>query len=105
MLIGLGSSLAGLLALGIYSYSVSRRSEASILLTYSNLLMGVREAGLASLSPVIDVAGIDNLAYLVERQNAMIMHITHEDVHYYLVQVEVNTYRYMTGQDRDANPG
>jgi signal peptidase I len=105
-LIGLGSTLAGLLALGIYSYSVSRRSEESIIqLKYSNLLMGVYEAGLAALSPVIDVTSIDDLARLAERQNAMIMHLNHEDVHYYLVQVEGKTYRYMTGQDRDTNPG
>lgn len=105
-LIGLGSTLAGLLALGIYSYSVSRRSEESIIrLKYSNLLIGVYEQGLASLSPVIDVTSIDDLARLAERQNAMIMHLTHEDVHYYLVQVEGKTYRYMTGQDRTAIPG
>ena len=105
-LIGLGSTLAGLLSLVIYSYSVSRRSEESIIrLKYSNLLMGVREAGLASLSPVIDVTSIDDLAHLAERQNAMIMHLNHEDVHYYLVQVEGKTYRYMTGQERDAIPG
>lgn len=105
-LIGLGSTLAGLLALGIYSYSVSRRSEESFIqLKYSNLLIGVYEAGLASLSPVIDVTSIDDLAHLAERQNAMIMHLTHEEVHYYLVQVEGKTYRYMTGQDRTAIPG
>jgi signal peptidase I len=105
-LIGLGSTLAGLLALGIYSYSVSRRSEESIIhLKYSNLLMGVREAGLESLSPIIDVTSIEDLAHLAERQNAMIMHLTHEDVHYYLVQIEGKTYRYMTGQERSANSG
>jgi signal peptidase I len=105
-LIGLGSTLAGLLALGIYSYSVSRRSEESIIhLKYSNLLIGVYEQGLESLSPVIDVTSIDDLARLAERQNAMIMHLAHEDVHYYLVQVEGKTYRYMTGQDRSTIPG
>lgn len=63
------------------------------------------EAGLASLSPVIDVTSIDDLARLAERQNAMIMHLTHEDIHYYLIQVEGKTYGYMTGQDRTAIPG
>jgi hypothetical protein len=35
----------------------------------------------------------------------MIMHLTHEDIHYYLIQVEGKTYGYMTGQDRTAIPG
>jgi signal peptidase I len=105
-LIGLGISLAGLLGLWIYFTITSRRDpEAIIRMKYASLLMGVYGAGLESLSPVIDVTSIDDLARLAERQNAMIMHLTHEDVHYYLVQVEGKTYRYMTGQDRSAIPG
>jgi hypothetical protein len=105
-LIGLGSSLAGLVALWIYSYSISRRSEESIIhLKYSFLLMGVHEKGLESLSPVIDVTGIEDLVKLAQRQNVMIMHLKHGDVHYYLVQVEGKTYRYMTGQGHNAEPG
>ncbi|MGB8213415.1 MAG: signal peptidase I [Anaerolineales bacterium] len=100
--IGLGISLLGLLALGCYYYFATRGSEESIIrMKYAALLVGVREPGLESLSPVIDVNSMDDLARLAERQNAMIMHLTHADVHYYLVQVEGTTYRYMTDKRQE----
>ncbi len=105
-LMGLGSSLAGLLAIGLYSFFQSRHyEESAIQMKYAALLMGVREAGLESLSPVIDVIGIEDLVKLAERQNVMIMHLGHAEQHYYLVQVEGKTFRYVTGQGHGAASG
>jgi hypothetical protein len=105
-MIGLGISLVGLLAFWVYFLLVSRRDPHAIVrMKYGSLLMDVYERGLESLSPVIDVAGIDDLARLAERQNAMIMHVKHDEVHYYLVQAEAKAYRFVVNQDPGLNPG
>lgn len=97
--IGLGLSLFGLLVLGIV-YSTTSKSDqaAAIRIKYGSLLMDVYDRGLETLTSVIDVTTIDDLAKLAERQNAMILHITRDSVHYYLVQHEGTTYRYVIGK-------
>ena len=104
-MIGLGISLGGLLALWVYFLLAIRRDPHAIIrMKYGSLLMDVYERGLESLSPVIDVAGIDDLARLAERQNAMIMHVKHDEVHYYLVQAEGKAYRFVANPDPGINP-
>ena len=74
--------------------------EATIRLKYSALMVEVGERGLESLSPVIDVASIEELARLAERQNTMILHLVHADVHYYLVKGDGMGFRFRTGLDQ-----
>ena len=108
-IIGLVISLGGLLALGLYFYIASRRSQETIIrIKYGSLLMDVYDRGLETLAPVIEVTSIDDLAKLAERENVMIMHLhlaRRDFVHYYLVQIEGTTYRYVTGKGRMTNSG
>lgn len=99
--IGILISLGGLLALWRFYYRASKRSLDTIIhIKYGSLVMDVYDQGLKMLSPVIEVASIDDLAMLAERQNAMILHLTGEHAHYYIVQINGTTYRFVTGKDR-----
>ena len=57
--------------------------------------MDVYESTLESTATSIDVASIDDLARLAERQSTMILHMTRNFLHYYLVQGSGVTYRYV----------
>jgi signal peptidase I len=104
-LIGLVISLGGLGGLGFYFYQTSKGSpEAVITIKYGPLLMEVHDLRPDTLTPVIDVTTIDDLAKLAERQSAMIMHTVCEDVHYYFVQAEGTTYRYVPVKDPAPGP-
>jgi signal peptidase I len=95
-LIGLGLSLPGLSLAVWYAYGTARSSqEALIRLKYGTLLMDVYEGALESTATNIDVASIDDLARLAERQSTMILHMTRNFLHYYLVQGSGVTYRYV----------
>jgi hypothetical protein len=92
---GLFISLCCLLAAGLYIYStVQNDQEALIQLKYGTLLIDVYEGSYEPAPPVIDVTSIDNLAKLAERHNTMILHITRDFLHDYLVQGNRATYRY-----------
>ena len=104
-LTGFGLTLVGLLLLGWSLLKTAKRSqEALIRLKYSALLMEVYDRGFEALSPVIDVTSIDDLAKLAERQNAMILHMTRDHVHYYLVQSDGRSYRYVISEGRNNLP-
>jgi signal peptidase I len=97
---GLIISLAGLLALGLIFNAASKYSQNSgISLKYGSILMDVYDQRLENLSPIIEVTSIESLAKLAERQNAMIMHLIRGFVHYYFIQIEGTTYRYVNGKD------
>lgn len=105
-LIGLGISLGGMLILGIYVYNVSRRSQESLVrIKYRAMLVDVHTNGLETRSPVIDVTTIDELAKLAERQNSMILHDVRGLIHYYLVQTDNITYRYILREGRVDDVG
>jgi signal peptidase I len=94
---GLVISLGGLLALVIFYLIASKRSQETIIrIKYGSVLIDVYDKGLRTLAPIIDVASIDDLAKLAERQNTMIMHLEEDLAHYYLTQVDGTTYRYGT---------
>jgi signal peptidase I len=106
-LAGLVVSLAGLLGLGLYFYKASQRSPAAVIgIKYGPILMDVQEQGLERLSPIIEVTTIEDMARLAERQSAMLMHLVRDGVHYYFVQTEGTTYRYVAGMDQpvDSRP-
>jgi signal peptidase I len=95
-LVGLGLALGGLGAMGWSVFNMARQSEdALIRLRYGPLLMDVYERSLDVTLPVIDVTSIDDLAKLAERQNAMILHMTLNFLHYYMVQGNGAIYRYV----------
>jgi len=95
-LLGLGLSLGGLMILGFYVFTTARQSqEALIRLRYGALLVNVYERNLEPASTLIDVTTIDELAKLAERHNTMILHMTLNFLHFYLVQCNGTTYRYV----------
>jgi len=103
---GLSVSLLCLLILGLYIFEVSKRSqEALIRIRYGSMLMEVFDRSFENIPAVIDVASIDDLAKLAERQNAMILHMTRDSLHYYFVQSDGATYRYANseGYNRQTN--
>ena len=104
-LLGFGFSLVSLLVVGWYIYNTARQSEEALIhLKYGGLLVDIYERSLDPASPVIDVTSIDDLAKLAERQNTMILHMTLNFLHYYLVQSNGATYRYVisVGKNRST---
>jgi signal peptidase I len=104
--VGLLLSLLGLLFLYLYFHRTTKNSPVDLIqLKYGGMIIDVSEHGLGDLSSAIEVATIDDLAKLAERENVMIMHVQFERkdvVYYYLVRVNGTTYRYVSGKGRDA---
>ncbi len=95
-LLGLGISLGGLVLMGLYIFNTVRQSEEALIrLRYSSVLVDVYEKNLEPTSTTIDVTSMDDLAKLAERQGTMILHMTSNFLHYYLVQNNGTTYRYV----------
>jgi signal peptidase I len=98
--IGLLISLVSLLALGLYAYSLAKASRGSLIqMKYGSLIVDVYESGIETSFPIIEIASIDDLAKIAERENSMILHRTHLNkrlIHYYLVQSHETTFRYVT---------
>ncbi len=95
-LLGLAFSLAGLAFAGVTIYDTARQSEVALIkLKYGSMLVDVYKQNLVPTSTIIDLASIDDLAKLAERQGTMILHMTLNFLHYYLVQINGTTYRYV----------
>ena len=77
--------LGGLLILGWAIFDAVRQNKPALIqLKYGSLLMNVYERTPYSTTRIIDVASIDDLARLAERQNTMIMHMTLNFLHFLL---------------------
>jgi hypothetical protein len=95
-LLGMGLSLSGLAIMGLSIFKTARQSEEALIrLRYGSRLMDVYERSLDTSMPVIDVTSIDDLAKMAEHQNTMILHMTLNCLHYYLVQGNATMYRYV----------
>ena len=95
-LLGLAISVSGLVIMGLFIFNTAQQSEdALIRLRYSSMLVDVYEKSLEPTSTVIDVTSIDDLVKLAERQGTMILHMVINFLHYYLVQNNGTTYRYV----------
>jgi len=93
---GVGLSLSGLVIMGLGIFNTARQSEEALIgLRYGSRLIDVYERSLDTTMPVIDVTSIDDLAKMAEHQNTMIMHMTLNFLHYYLVQGNGSMYRYV----------
>lgn len=102
-LIGFAVSLIGLTTLGLNLYkTTSQNEQALIRLKYGGMLVDVYEQNLAPASSIIDVRTIDDLARLAEKRGTMILHMTRNSLHYYFVQNNSTTYRYVVGAVEDS---
>ena len=100
-LLGLVLNLGGLMIVGYRVFRTAPQDqEALIRLKYGGLLVNMYERNLAPASIVIDVTTIDELAKLAERHNTVILHMTLNFVHYYMVQCNGLTYRYVFSAGR-----
>lgn len=95
-LFGLAISLVGLLLIGLQFIGANgQNEEAMIRLKYGALLVNVYERDIEPVSRLIDVTTIDELAKLAERQSTVILHMMINFLHFYYVQSNDVTYRYM----------
>lgn len=95
-LLGLALSLGGLVFVASRILGAARQSqEALIRMKYGGLLVNVYERNLAPASMLVDVTNIDELAKLAERHNTVILHMALNFIHYYMVQCNGLTYRYV----------
>lgn len=95
-LLGLGLSLIGLMMIGFHTFTMAKQSQdALIRLRYGALLVNVYERDFEPDSRLIDVTTIDELAKLAERHNTVMLHMTINFLHYYVVQSNGATYRYV----------
>jgi hypothetical protein len=105
-LLGLALNLIGLVIVGYRIFGRAQQDqEALIRLKYGGLLVNMYERKLAPASVLIDVTTIDELAKLAERHNTIILHMALNFVHYYMVQCNGLTYRYVFSAGRKAVTG
>jgi signal peptidase I len=100
-LLGLALSLGGLSVVAFRMFGAAQQSqETFIRLKYGGLLVNVYERNLVPDSVAVDVTTIDELAKLAERHNTVILHMALNFVHYYMVQCNGLTYRYVFSAGR-----
>lgn len=104
-LIGLGLSLGGLVIIGIILFNMAHQSEEALIrLRYGAMIMDVYERSLDTSLAVTDVTSMDDLAKMAERQNTMILHMTLNFLHFYLVQGNGAMYRYIVSAGKKGVP-
>jgi hypothetical protein len=101
---GLCLSIAGALLFALLVYKNGKRSQETLIrMKYGPLMVDVYDRGLETLIPMIDVANIDDLAKIAERQNAMILHMARDFMHFYYVQNSGTTYRYVASEGKNGS--
>ncbi len=94
-LIGLAGSLVCMAAIGWYFLQGVRLGpDAIIRLKYGGLILDARGLNFQQNLPIVDVASIDDLARLAERQNTLITHVEVNFIHVYIVQCNGALYRH-----------
>jgi signal peptidase I len=100
-LLGLVLSLSGFLILGARLFVVLQNSpETLIRLKYGGLIVNVYDQTIEPMSSLVNVTSIDELAKLAERHNTVIMHMTFNFLHSYIVQCNGITYRYVSQSNK-----
>jgi hypothetical protein len=98
---GLGLSVVGGLLLVVFAWHSSKADEASrIRARYGTMLIALRGSDLGSTGRVVDVATIEDLMKVAERESRMVLHQEHGSTHHYFVQDVDVTYRYQTSASR-----
>lgn len=97
-------SLAGMLGLGLLMLRTTQGDEAArIQAKYGPLLIAVQSGDFAAGGRVIEVAAIDDLVKIAERDGRMILHQDRGSSHHYFIQDNDLTYRYqvrVSGQEK-----
>lgn len=92
---GLLIALLGLAWLGVMiSRTAHHDKETFVRMKYGSLLVNVLPGARPFLASAVDVASVDDLARLAERNNAMILHEVQGKMHLYRVEGDQVTYRY-----------
>jgi signal peptidase I len=78
----------------------SQNEVAMIRLKYGALLVNIHEQNLLPSTSVLDVSTMDDLARLAERNGGMILHMPRNFLHFYFVQSNGTTYRYVVSMGR-----
>lgn len=100
-LLGFSASLIGAVYSGVKVYRTASQSpDALIRLKYGSLLMDVAEQTPMPSGGVVDIASMDDLARLADRHGTMILHMQRNFLHYYFVQSNGATYRYVISTGR-----
>jgi hypothetical protein len=104
-ILGVGGLVLTLMSLLILSWfffiAAQRNPETLIRVRYGAMLMDVYDRGFENIPSVIEVTTIDDLAKLAERQNAMILHMTRDYLHYYFLQSDGVTYRFVSSENHN----
>lgn len=87
----IGLSIAGL---GLYR-TASQTEEGLVGLKYGGMLIDIQEQNLEPYSAAVDVNTMDDLARIADRHGVMILHMKRNFLHYYFVQSNGATYRYV----------
>lgn len=104
-LLGLALSVISLAAVGWYIFQGMWSSPANMIqMKYRGLLMNVHRIHNQRNLPVVDVASIDDLARLAERQNVLIAHAALNFLHCYSVQSNGTMYRYVVSDAETLPP-
>lgn len=102
---GLALSLFGLAYTGMHVYQIAIQSQDKLIgLKYGSMIVDAPYQALADSPTVIDVASMDDLARLAERQGTLILHMSRNSTHSYIVQVNGASYRYIVGWDDIQGP-
>lgn len=95
--LGLGLSVAGgLVLLVLIGYASHADEPARIRSRYGPLLITLRGSDLGDEVRLIEVASIDDLVKVAEREGRMVLHQESGSIHQYFVQDVDVTYRYQT---------
>ena len=104
-LFGLAISLCGAMLFGWSFLNTAQTDPAAMIrLKYRGLILDVHGLNMQPSQPVVDVASVDDLARLAERQNTMITHLTFNSTHQYFVQSNGTLYRHVLGAVQNNLP-
>ncbi|MDP2964556.1 MAG: signal peptidase I [Pelolinea sp.] len=88
-------SLIGLIILGLYAYQTGKHSQESLIrMKYGSFLVDVHQEGTDVSAGMVNIASMDELAKLAERNNTMIFHEKRGTSHYYFLKADGTTYCY-----------
>lgn len=97
---GLMISLSGLIILGVTMVRAQQAGEAArIQFKYGGRLTPIRETHLTNEEDVVEMASIDDLIRLGERQGCPILYFVRGSTHHYLVKDAFTTYRYQVSEN------
>lgn len=107
LLSGLGFllSLAGLAALAYSLASLAHQGEAALAeIKYGSLLVDARQRNLLPATDTVEIASLDDLARLAERNQTMILYEKRDRINFYWVQGQGRTYRYAIAEGLGGAP-